>query len=398
MQNMRDPAEIEAEERAKREAVARKAAEREAIMEASWAGYMQYFKFAEVTYLAVLFFTQASADGSKVATPRPSAAITDPTVASVTISREALYEVVKEWLAYRFGAENLEIPEANANEAAERAGQAKTSQRWTLPEALAFTYQYQNIYLDEDEHAGFRQADAEGFKTHFDSFRGGAPLKPVDLWMFLKDLGFEFKTAPEQEFVVGLLKEVAKAKRGAASGELTYWALLHLLRKLVERNNEEPRSREHRLIVQSKMDLVECEGWFAIFGAAAGDEGEIRMSDIKGLFETIGMKWGVEGTAQLRDWLKEVDEDSNNMIDFGEFCCLVQKMWDTNFGGIKTHAAAAIDQASKEAGVHGLPMEKAQTWTELLSKATRKEFEEELQDPTSPTATKLISQFERVLQ
>lgn len=46
------------------------------------------------------------------------------------------------------------------------------------------------------------------------------------------------------------------------------------------------------------------------------------------------MKFDRVRTDQMKNWLAEVDTDFNGQIDFGEFCTLVQKMWDVNFCSI----------------------------------------------------------------
>merc|ERR1712151_1047598 len=137
------------------------------------------------------------------------------------------------------------------------------------------------------------------------------------------------------------------------------------------------------MIMKSKMAYEECDQWIDVFLATAGDEGAIRLHDIKDLFEGLELKWGTEGSKKLMDWLREVDEDCNGRIDFGEFCCLVQKMWDENFGEIKSKVGDAIRQAEANGDTEKKPEEngaqlkgrRRNSWMEHVSDKVEEELD-----------------------
>lgn len=125
--------------------------------------------------------------------------------------------------------------------------------------------------------------------------------------------------------------------------------LFFLLRLLTEDQKVTQRKREHELIIKSGMQLEECEEWIDLFKAAAlHPRASIKIVDMQRLFQALELDWGKEANLQLQEWLKEVDEDNTGSIDFGEFCCLLQIMWQKDFGGIKAKSTQAIKKAQEQ--------------------------------------------------
>jgi len=102
----------------------------------------------------------------------------------------------------------------------------------------------------------------------------------------------------------------------------------------------------------------------------------IAMGDVKDLFDKIQMTWNYSENSLLTKWLQECDEDCNGQIDFGEFCCLVQRMWDTNFANVQAKTTEALSRTRK---LHRRPsnMDPAKmfptTWTAQMTSDAEKQ-------------------------
>lgn len=58
-----------------------------------------------------------------------------------------------------------------------------------------------------------------------------------------------------------------------------------------------------------------------------------------------------------------MDENASETIDFGEFCCLVKKMWDADFYGIKSKTAIASRKAEHTNEVDPQGRKPRKRWT-----------------------------------
>jgi len=362
-----------------------------AMAQASWEQFFQYFNFAEVSWLSKQYFDFATPEGD-------------------CISRDDGLKVATEWMKYRWGGEDrdlqsLEISEEVAKSALMRASIDHMAEFWTFPEMVAIVYHCQELHLEREHKAGFVHDDAHYFyQVYKEQEQQGAGLRARDLLGILQDLGFDLSTVKEQEHVIELLKE-AKLE---SSGTLGFSEFLYIIRKLVDKAKVDERRREHGLIAKSGMSLEECEGWHPIFDLAAGGTGCINVQDLRTLFQTIGLSWGAEGNRDILAWIKDADENNNGEIDFGEFCCLTNKMWTNNFADIQrvvgnmTRALEA-GKASPRPTVSGQQERQGATspvrrrgrrssWTGLLSDAVSKDL-----DPTSPKSKQLVDQFEEAM-
>jgi len=350
MFQMRDPAEVEAEERAKTEAKKKKELQKENHFKQCTELYGNFFEFKHIMWLSQKFF--ACAFQERVITEpvqKASNVLASEGYPSldIFISTDGAFDVVREWLEFRFGGEGRGT-ESKAVQPEQAALAAKasnidldTKEQWSLADICAMSYHFQNNYLEADPTAGFANKDVEGFRDLFDKHRGSLEeLQPQRLWGMLADIDMNFPTAEDQKYVLSVLSQVDSDRNGTLCLE----ELLHLVRKLIDGQKVEPRVREYELLQRSGMELSECEEWFEVFGAVSEEVGWISMLDIKAVFEKINVKWDKQGTIQMKEWLTEVDDDYNGQIDFGEFCCLVQKMWDANFGGIRAVKPEAEEQ------------------------------------------------------
>lgn len=311
--------------------LARKQAQKVLVAEASWEQYFQYFQFAELSFISDRFFSVKGEEGS-------------------TVPSEAAFNITREWLQFRWGDKNrglemLEVQPQVARAALMRAGIDLSATAYELHEVVAFAYYYQELHLVAEKTAGFMSDDLIEFKNLFKDFdEHGTGVKARELWAVLKALGYEFLSMDEQHFIIGLVKEADVDK----SGSIDFTEFLHILRKLIDRDKIKDRQREHRLITSSGIALEECDEWLQIFKKSAGELEYIHISEMRALFRQINLRWDAEGNQQMMAWLREVDEDSNGRIDFGEFCCLIQKMWDLDFAGIRGRTEENIPQAERQ--------------------------------------------------
>eukprot|EP00440_Ansanella_granifera_P069420 gb/GFBE01075313.1/.p1 GENE.gb/GFBE01075313.1/~~gb/GFBE01075313.1/.p1 ORF type:complete len:406 (+),score=120.12 gb/GFBE01075313.1/:1-1218(+) len=390
MMMMRDPEEVRAEAAAKAEAEHCKKAKRAAMAKTSWEHFFQYFRFADVSWIARTFYERADRDMQCVTT-------------------QDVYEVVEAWLEYRWGSDgrgsvNFKVDEelvAAAKAEAKKAGVALKDDEYSLEDAVKFCFYYQAQYLKAEKTAGWGVSDLEIFEDVFDAHRHGhEQVRATELWTILGMLGHEFPTIPEQKYLLGLVKAADADK----SGSISFEELLHLLRMLQEDQKVEDRKREHMLIVRSGMSLEDCEEWLDMFLACAEDKGHILMTEFKGLFDILELKIDRDGTQQMMAWLKDVDEDSNGEIDFGEFCNLVQLMWDSNFAGICDKASSAKKEAEERMEKERAEFRagerkpsksrefKPRNWAIVMSQKVDEELE-----PHSPKCMDMIAELERTL-
>jgi len=248
---------------------------------------------------------------------------------------------------------------------------------WEFSDAVRFTFHLQKLYLQDRPNAGFVAGDVNYYKGVLSKYDTGSGLHTRELFDPLGELGFTFTTLLEQNFLIDLVKAVDLDK----SGTIDFDEFLHMMRTLYDRNYVSQRKREYSLVVRSGMALTECEDWFGLYKVVqSGSESSkgISLSDLRDLLERIDLTWTYKENLRLTRWLRECDEDSNGMIDFGEFCCLVKKMWDTNFANIMEKTTAANTAAMTRRKTHRRPSSMDPnktipcTWTaQLLADAHR---------------------------
>jgi Ca2+-binding EF-hand superfamily protein len=137
----------------------------------------------------------------------------------------------------------------------------------------------------------------------------------------------------DQQWMIQTVKDMDKDK----SGTIDLQEFVQLLRKVWIRRETETNARENRLIEQSSIPPREAEEWVKLFRSCDQDhQNALTLIQLRHLFDSIGIKWGIESNDLLLIWMKEMDENSNNVLDFGEFLCLLQKMIVEDFHGIRS--------------------------------------------------------------
>lgn len=387
--------EQEIAEEQRRNAEAIREAKKALMNEACWDRFFRFFQFAEVSWLAQCFFSQLQGRDF--------------------VSKEEAMLITGDWIDHRWGNEGRSLQAKDVRSelipsALELAEISADLENWELPQIVVFAFHYQDLHLEMETSAGFAQKDAQGFKDIFDDYdKDGTGIRNREIWDILRELGFDFSSVEEQKELVDVLKKI----QSKFCGSIDFRGLLHLLRKIMEKEKKRMREREYKLIIDSGMALEECEEWLDVFQMTAGERVSVDFGDMRRLFEQIGVKWDLEGTKKMAGWLKDVDEDANGQVDFGEFCCLVNKMWTTNFANIKQKSAeananralapqvlsakeqstAATDNDSDP--LSPTPARRRQiqsSWVAYLSEMADREL-----DPMSPSSKRIINEYKKNL-
>jgi len=340
---MRDPEEVREEERKRAYEVQRKKEQQMALYVAYYESCGSFYRFQDVHGMATNFLAEVDKNSpTKVEDAdrklwRLLEADGHPAL-EVAIPRANVDVVVSKWINKRFKLDTrttVRAVEVLNDVDVEKAGQRGEidvmAGFWTFQQVVKFTKYYEISYLETNQLAGFKSGDVAGFKDLYDKHKGGSEeLKPAQLWGLLEEMSLQYPSVEEQEHVKRVLNEVDMDKNGA----LGLFELLHLVRRLLDEQKDPPREQEYRLMRDSKMPLQEAEEWAHLHQAHAGDRGYIIIADVKKVFEGM-LKINNDGAKQMSAWLSEVDEDANGQIDLGEWIALVQKMWDTDFCGLK---------------------------------------------------------------
>jgi Ca2+-binding EF-hand superfamily protein len=202
---------------------------------------------------------------------------------------------------------------------------------------------YQALHLENEIMAGFSEASYKKLKERFAPYdKNGNGLKARELWAVLGDCGVTMSSNEEQLWMIRMVKETDKD----FSGTIDLGEFCQLMRLWQVRKEGEQNAREISLIESSKIPVSEAEEWVELYRKFDnGGRNGLTLAQLCQLFNNIGIKWNLEGNSQLISWMKETDENANNRLDFGEFCCLIQKMVAEDFSGIRSATSGKGDRS-----------------------------------------------------
>lgn len=242
--------------------------------------------------------------------------------------------LIEEWLQFRWPRrlESYTPHPALMNEVAASLG-LSLQQPVTFLQVVQFVHAYQELHIENEPSAGFSEKHLKVIDARFKPFdKHGDGLKAKELWDCLTSFGVNMKTVEDQQWIINLVRLGDKDNNGL----IDFQEFCQILRKLNFRKVDKENLREHELIMKSKIAVQEASAWVQVFRRADEDQkNELSKKQIRGLFDGIGIKWGSEGNEQIDAWAKEFDANNNGSWDFGEFCCLIQKMVEHDFAGIK---------------------------------------------------------------
>jgi Ca2+-binding EF-hand superfamily protein len=195
-------------------------------------------------------------------------------------------------------------------------------------------YSYQEIHLEAEPMAGFSESSFKKIKGRFDPYdKSGNGLKARELWTVLGDCGVRMTSPEDQQWTIEMVKKMDKDN----SGTIDLEEYCQLLRKVTFKREAESNVRENMLIARSGIPVKEAEDWVPVFLRYDTEHrSALSLAQMCNLFSSIGIKWRIEENETLQSWMKEVDENVDNWLDFGEFCCLVRKMVAEDFHGIRS--------------------------------------------------------------
>jgi len=157
-------------------------------------------------------------------------------------------------------------------------------------------------------------------------------LKGKALFAVLDDLDISFHSKEERQWYVETVKRLDKN----GDGSINFQELCQIIRTVEDMELSKKRMRELDIIKRSNLSFEEVEDWNALYQQKDEEgQGEMELRQIKELFTSIGVKWDGEFSTHIKDWILEVDENSNGTIDFGEFCHLISKLWASNLHDVR---------------------------------------------------------------
>jgi len=296
--------------------------------ELMWEKFCRHFSFTELCWLSDKFGRLAQRDG---------------------LAGASVPELGGQWLQHRWKRrlQSYEVDEDNLKAAATMCS-VDLAESLSFEKIVKLLDQYQVLHLESDKFAGFSKDFVARFETAFNHYeKGGKGLKAKSLWDALKEVGVRFQDPNQQLWVVDIVREM----HGEHGGTIDFCEFCKILRKIKAKGTLAQLRREFDLVVKSGMPFKEAEEWMSIFEIYDDKRvGELTVAQVRLLFQNIGLKWGSDDNSQLVTWISEYDENRNDTIDFGEFCCIVRKMWDSDFCGIREIAMKAKNVSPSDVG------------------------------------------------
>jgi Ca2+-binding EF-hand superfamily protein len=202
---------------------------------------------------------------------------------------------------------------------------------------------YIEYHLAQEPNAGFSIPSVQALQEIFDRHnpRGEEGLKGKALFAVLDDLGIAFHSKEERQWYVQTVKRLDQDK----NGYISFGELCQIMRVVMDNLEIKKRTREFDLVKRSGLPFDEAEDWNMLFQATdEAGTGELEMMQLKELMQKIGITWDRDFADTITSWMSEVDENNNELVDFGEFCILTAKLWAHNTQDIRTKCRAFLQK------------------------------------------------------
>lgn len=321
----KSPAQIAAELKA--------AADAQVVLEADLARQQSsYFSFGDVTWLMLRMEKQAARNPS-----------------GISVFTE-IQPLIEGWLEHHYpGRLKSYSFDLHVLERTMKFAQVDANNPISFLQLLSLIHTYQVVHLEAEPMAGFSESSFKKIKARFDPYdKTGKGLKARELWAVLGDCGVNMTSQEDQHWMINLVKEMDKDH----SGTIDIQEFCQLLRKVTQRRDTVANAREGSLIMQSHIIVREVEEWVPIFRLYDTDRrNALSLSQLCALFHSIGIKWNRDGNDTLHHWMQATDENADNFLDFGEFCCLIQKMVAEDFHGIRSATSGKGGGSSISTGI-----------------------------------------------
>mmetsp|Transcript_763 Transcript_763/g.1207 ORF Transcript_763/g.1207 Transcript_763/m.1207 type:complete len:403 (-) Transcript_763:182-1390(-) len=177
-------------------------------------------------------------------------------------------------------------------------------------------------------------------------------LKTNQTFEVWKELGFgaDIETRYQQQIMIERIKEVDID----FSGTVNFEEFLQLLRIYKLEKQEKQKKYEYDHVKQSNFTTAEVSELREIFSLLDTEKtGQLAFTQVRQLFHDLGGKLSREEVDQLYDFIDEVmekiDQNFNQLIDFGEFLMIMRQILDSNFLGIKDKCAGLLGKAPEYA-------------------------------------------------
>lgn len=279
-----------------------------------WESYVQHFSFTQLSFLFDAFNNMARED--------------------MLTTREDVRAIISEWVEHQWSGV-LILTEPNENLLEDAIAARRASFPMDFLSFIDVLKQYEAFHLTNETNAGFPRESIQVFFEIFDAHSCSSTmngLKGKALFAVLDDLDIHFHTKEERQWYVDTVKRLDKN----GDGVIHFDELCQIMRVVMDNEERKSRMREFNLVKSSKLPFDEVEDWNMLYQQSDTEgQGELQLCQVKELITSIGVTWDSHFSESLKRWLIEVDENSNGTIDFGEFCCLIGKMWSNDLGGIR---------------------------------------------------------------
>eukprot|EP00930_Biecheleria_cincta_P062609 TRINITY_DN4806_c0_g1_i1.p1 TRINITY_DN4806_c0_g1~~TRINITY_DN4806_c0_g1_i1.p1 ORF type:complete len:423 (-),score=94.73 TRINITY_DN4806_c0_g1_i1:228-1496(-) len=309
------------------------------------------------------------------------------------------------WLTHHWGS-SVKFPQLNVEILEQVASniQMDICAPQSLEDILQLLHAYEELHLETEQSAGFSSKELAKFSRIFNRYdKKGDGLQARTLWAVLSEMGIHMNTAIEQNWLIDVVKYLDKDR----SGTFDFQEFCQLLRKVEMRYQAEERERESKLILGSSIDLEEVDGWYDVFHANdSKGQGQLTVSQVYKLIETVGVKLDFESKETFTQWIKEVDTNSNGVVEFGEFVVMMSRIVKENLCGINKEAAeAAKKEVTGDMHTEAGTSHHGDRWSKLSididhqqSLRDHTSTEEMLEEPSSPKSRAAVEKLDAALR
>jgi Ca2+-binding EF-hand superfamily protein len=200
---------------------------------------------------------------------------------------------------------------------------------------MTFIERYRELEREEfRRRAGFSEEEVEKYLEQFNKYdrdkSGDVSVK--ELMPLLTVLGHAPKNVMQRDKLNALLREMDED----GSGEISFEEFLQLMRRFLDEADIEAQKKERDVVERVGFSTEEVAMWRQIFlKFDQDDSGEYDMDETRILLRAVGVQMNYRQEQEMfKRLFNDCDADSSGSLDFPEFCLLMKKMVDVDFGGI----------------------------------------------------------------
>eukprot|EP00397_Hematodinium_sp_SG-2012_P028730 GEMP01030278.1.p1 GENE.GEMP01030278.1~~GEMP01030278.1.p1 ORF type:complete len:529 (+),score=98.23 GEMP01030278.1:97-1683(+) len=211
---------------------------------------------------------------------------------------------------------------------------------------VKFVYRFQQKALDTDVNSGFKESEILFLKDVFRPYvKIGVPTR--NIFEFIGMLGHG-ATEEEQSHMQTIFKTLNLQGQCRSDGTVSFYTFLYFLQHVHQMEDQEYRKREQSQVIKSGFKDKEIEEFRVLFDRFVDTpEQELSLAALKEMFKDLMMPLTLAQTKEVASIIRASDENCNDLIDFGEFVCLLRELWERDFADLKTITQKIDDRSSK---------------------------------------------------